>query len=660
MTEMFFGLRKRPFLAAPTLDRYYPIKSHQAAIETTARAIARADGPTAIIGGTGLGKSMVCLQLADQFRRNLEVILLCSSHLCSRRALLQNLLFELRMPYRDMSEGELRLSLLERLQPSHEHPADGVLLVVDEAQTLSPKLLDELRLITNVTRDGMPRVRLVLCGTNRLDEMLGHPQMESLNQRLAARSYLLPMALDESVQYLKFKIEICGAPIGDVFTESALHWMHRATDGVPRLLDQLADQALRLASQQNQRPVSVAVVEAAWAALQQLPLPWSDSALPEISAAPTSVEFSTLEEDEDHGFIEPTAALVATSPSNMPQPLSAFDGFPRVDDYAWQDDAEVNEAPLSMTRSDEPPALVELDEPDLPVRTAGPLPSPVKSAGMGLSRLASVSAWSAAGDASAPSTLESSTAEPQVASEFDETQSSLYNTPRAATPEQLFGDGYESEEVIRPGAELASAAEWEPEAHPEIAFAYPAGHVHQLPIDIEALEDEPVAFDETSSPTMAAAAREAFDAEALYDAAPVSLMASASGWQAAEPLIVATPSLPMDDSYGEILEEISAMNLQAMAFDPVRSLAPAADPEYGLKELDDQPRGGASLSRTARHDILSFADLQHTTARPPVIDDRDLLVIEEDIAPQVAATAEDLTPAAVHPYKQLFSRLRGM
>ncbi|MFN9916157.1 MAG: AAA family ATPase, partial [Pirellulaceae bacterium] len=106
-------------------------------------------------GGAGLRKSMVCLRVGDTFRRAYEVVLLSSSQICSRRALLQNLLFELRMPYRDMNEGELRLSLLDRLQPSHENPTDGLVLIVDEAQTLSIKLLEELRMITNLARDGV-------------------------------------------------------------------------------------------------------------------------------------------------------------------------------------------------------------------------------------------------------------------------------------------------------------------------------------------------------------------------------------------------------------------------------------------------------------------------------------------------------------------------
>ncbi len=304
MHETFFGLRKRPFLAVPTLERYFPVSSQESAVQSCMRAIQRAEGPVAVIGGTGLGKSMVCLRVVDTFRRNYEVILLDSSQICSRRALLQSLLFQLKMPYRDLSEGELRLSLMDRMLSTHESPTDGFLLVVDEAQSLSAKLLEELRLITNMMRDGMPRVRLVLAGTMRLEEMLGLPQLESLNQRLACRSYLMPLTGPESASYLTHKIELCGAPIHSVFTDDAIRLIHRATDGVPRLLDQVADQALRIAAESRQRPVSASVVEAAWAQLQQLPLPWSDSSNSHSSSSAHTIEFGSLDEDHESEFTE--------------------------------------------------------------------------------------------------------------------------------------------------------------------------------------------------------------------------------------------------------------------------------------------------------------------------------------------------------------------
>src|SRR5207244_2142982 len=117
-------------------------------------------------------------------------------------ALLQNILFELKLPYRDMDEGELRLSLVDHLEPRSGGP-DGLLLLVDEAHMLPLRLLEEIRLLTNVVRDGQTRVRLVLAGGMALEERLTSPKLESLHQRIAARCYLQSLRRDETIYYVQ-------------------------------------------------------------------------------------------------------------------------------------------------------------------------------------------------------------------------------------------------------------------------------------------------------------------------------------------------------------------------------------------------------------------------------------------------------------------------
>jgi type II secretory pathway predicted ATPase ExeA len=305
MYETYFGLVNRPFLTVPTLERYYPGSTIEHIFQMASRAISRAEGPVAIFGGTGLGKTMLCLRIAEHFRRNHDVVMLSSSQLITRRALLQSLLFELKMPYRNLNEGELRLTLMNRLQPSSEHPGLGLLLIADEAQTLSPKLLDEIRLLTNIARDGMPRVRLVLCGTMKLEDCLSNPRMESLCQRLSCRCYLTPLTQQETAGYVAHKIELSGATLETVFTREALEAIYRGTDGIPRLIDQLADQTLLLAAQDRQRPISAALVGKAWSMLQQLPNPWSE---PESINGPEKSEATVAQSSTT------SEALVSPSP----------------------------------------------------------------------------------------------------------------------------------------------------------------------------------------------------------------------------------------------------------------------------------------------------------------------------------------------------------
>src|SRR5689334_18295288 len=126
---------ERAFPTYPQVSRYFPGGSIEDARTKLARAIERGDGPGLIIGGPGTGKSLLLQVLAAQYHEQFDIVLPACARLCTRRALLQSILFELGLPYRMRDEGDLRLSLLDHLL-SKENCPTGLLLLVDEAQTL--------------------------------------------------------------------------------------------------------------------------------------------------------------------------------------------------------------------------------------------------------------------------------------------------------------------------------------------------------------------------------------------------------------------------------------------------------------------------------------------------------------------------------------------
>ena len=284
MVESFFGLASRPFCVAPNSESYVPIACCQEAIETSVRCVVRGEGPSTIIAGAGLGKTICAMKIAQRLRDRMQVVLLSSSQLCTRRALLQSILYHLGLPYRETSEGNLRIQLQERLS----HPsatASEVVLVIDEAQTLSVKLLDEIRILTNSLCQGKPSVHLVLIGTLKLEDTLAHPHMESLNQRVVSRNYLTPLSHQETQRYVHCKIEWAGGDPASVFEPTAIDAIYRASDGIPRLIEQLADQAILQSGIQAQRPIPASRIGAVWTQLNQLPNPWSE---PELTRYPSA------------------------------------------------------------------------------------------------------------------------------------------------------------------------------------------------------------------------------------------------------------------------------------------------------------------------------------------------------------------------------------
>ncbi len=296
MYQQLLQSSDRPFRATPDARFYFAFDSMEQTRQTVLRVVRRAEGPAAVMAGVGLGKSLLAQVLSLDFADRFDVVRLHAARLCSRRAMLQNILFELQLPYRDLSEGELRLSLMERMEPSPAHAPDGIVIIVDEAQTLPTKLLEELRLITNFARQGQARARMVLLGSMHLEETFALPEMSSFNQRLAARCFLQPMNREQTAEFVRHQFRCVNIDPKQIITRDALENVYIASEGIPRLANQVMDHALILAIANDQYPISAALIQEAWADLQQLPMSWNSSE--PVSAQP--VEFGTFEDlDQD-------------------------------------------------------------------------------------------------------------------------------------------------------------------------------------------------------------------------------------------------------------------------------------------------------------------------------------------------------------------------
>lgn len=281
---------ERPFVAAPDPDRYFPAVAIEESRRRLARCIERGEGPALLVGGTGTGKSLLLEVLARQFRDRMTTVLLAGAQLCTRRALQQSILFQLGLPYRQLEEGDLRLSLLEYLRPLEGQPRK-LLLLVDEADSLPTRLLEELRALTNISYKGEMLVGMVLVGCATLEERFAEPELEVFAQRLAHRCYLAPFGREETFQYLRAQVAAVGIDPAKLFANDGLEAIYVATDGVPRLINQIGDQLVWLVGETGYAPIDAAIVQQAWSDLQQIPAPWNLSATEELN---NPVEFGEL------------------------------------------------------------------------------------------------------------------------------------------------------------------------------------------------------------------------------------------------------------------------------------------------------------------------------------------------------------------------------
>ena len=270
MYEQVFKLNSRPFTLTPFVKHYFAANSIHHALTETQMCIHRAAGPVIIVGGTGTGKSLLLAKIAEQFASEFKVVDLACARLDERRDLLQAILFELKLPYREMSEGELRLSLNDYLK-STDHCPHGILLLIDEAHTLPVSLLDEVRLITNFVREGQPLVHLVMAGNPGLEERLIHSKLDSLNQRIAARCYLHHLKRNETQQYIVEHVNRVGGNGLELFEAKAINLIHEKSDGCPRVINQICDQAIILAGSADSDRITEKFVIDAWNHVQCIP-----------------------------------------------------------------------------------------------------------------------------------------------------------------------------------------------------------------------------------------------------------------------------------------------------------------------------------------------------------------------------------------------------
>lgn len=319
MYESFYGFNRRPFSAVPDLSSYFSSRNEEQIRATLQRVLRRAEGPAVIFGGTGFGKTTTALRLAQDINKDFQVVFLQGAQLCSRRALLQSILAKLKLPYREQGEGELRLSLYEHLQPNPRTPSPPLALIVDEADTLPIKLLEEIRALSNIVIQGDARVRIALVGSMRMEHLLANPQLEALNQRLAVRCYLTAWNAEEVQQEVRYQIQLSGAKLDNVCTGEAINAAYRATEGIPRLVHQLMDHALLLGFNYGQKPISASLIEEAWADLQQLPSPWSEATELVPASSSSSIEFGSLTDTAGIDSEEEFCTPLVTSGNDIPE-----------------------------------------------------------------------------------------------------------------------------------------------------------------------------------------------------------------------------------------------------------------------------------------------------------------------------------------------------
>jgi MSHA biogenesis protein MshM len=245
MTETQLGLKQRPFRSTPDSASYYPATTHERALARLLQALADQEGIILLTAAPGLGKTLLCQVVLERLGDKVTGAFLTNSHCSDRLGLLQAILYELSLPHEGRGEQDARLALTDFLLKNFS-AGRRTTLIVDEAQHLTPELLEELRLLSNLEGHGGKALQVVLVAQPEIADVLGLPRMAGLLQRIAVRLRLDPLSVEEGADYLLHHVRMAGGRPEAIIAEEALEVLVRGTQGVPRLLNQAASQALLL------------------------------------------------------------------------------------------------------------------------------------------------------------------------------------------------------------------------------------------------------------------------------------------------------------------------------------------------------------------------------------------------------------------------------
>jgi general secretion pathway protein A len=262
MYAAYFGLTERPFSLAPDPRYLYLSDVHREALAHLLYGLGEGGSFVQLTGEVGTGKTMVCRALLEQLPPDVDVAMIFNPRLTSVE-LLAAVCDELRVPY---PSGTTSLKVLvdalsQALLDAHARGRRTV-LIIDEAQNLSARVLEEIRLLTNLETTKEKLLQVILIGQPELAELLARRNLRQLAQRVTARYHLRSFTEEETRTYVQHRMEIAGQR-QPIFTRLALHAAHRLSRGVPRLLNTICDRALLGAYATGQTRVKEAIVRRA-------------------------------------------------------------------------------------------------------------------------------------------------------------------------------------------------------------------------------------------------------------------------------------------------------------------------------------------------------------------------------------------------------------
>lgn len=260
MYESFFGLKEAPFNLTPDPRFFYFSQRHEEALAALLYGVTNRRGFIQITGEIGTGKTTLCRTLLQRLGDKVHSSLVFNPQL-SEFELLQVIVedFGIKPGGRKKKDyfDSLNRFLLEELEKGY-----NAVVLIDEAQHLRPRALEQVRLLSNLETATQKLLQIIFFGQPEFRQMLNRKDLLQLRQRISIRYHLPALSQEEVSRYIEYRLHVAGAE-EMFFTPEAVEAIFQLSGGIPRVINTLADRAMLAAYTQNQRKVESSFVEMA-------------------------------------------------------------------------------------------------------------------------------------------------------------------------------------------------------------------------------------------------------------------------------------------------------------------------------------------------------------------------------------------------------------
>lgn len=237
----YYNLKEHPFSITPDPRFLYWSSQHKDAYDHLLYGINQRMGFIELTGEVGSGKTTLCRAILSALDSDVQTALILNPSLTETqllRAMLNDFGLE--------AKGRDRLAYIEILNAfllEKNRLGANVALVIDEAQDLSPQVMEQVRLLSNLETDQQKLIQIVLCGQPELKRRLARPDLRQLRQRITVRYHLSPLTQEDTMIYIKHRLTVAGS--GDIFFDSsAIRTIYKYTKGSPRLINAVCNNTM--------------------------------------------------------------------------------------------------------------------------------------------------------------------------------------------------------------------------------------------------------------------------------------------------------------------------------------------------------------------------------------------------------------------------------